>query len=348
MKYLVSLFCVLLVICSAPIGSLAADKVVVIPIMSHQSKPLKNVVTVAKKNGDFTDPVAAMNSITDAAADNPYLIVIAPGVYTLTETLVMKRYVSITGSGEDVTILTGAISHDNSYSLGALVSVTMASRLAKLAVDNKGGGDYSAAITVHRGHVDRIVAKVSGSTHNLGIYTADGITEKVRASAYGGTEAYGIIITGRYGKTTDIDVYVSGATNLNCGIYLPSAYRKEKIANAHVWINSKNTCFGIWVDNIQDDTIFENMDISVSSTTSTAYGIERSSFSNPPVLTLRRSTVSGTTKALYVNNHTSFPGYLVRANQSTVIGGMSIQGHGIMQCVACDDGNGGELGSDCQ
>ena len=68
-------------------------------VISVPANSLKNVVTVAKGKGQFTDPVAAVNSISDASVDNPYLVVIGPGVYTLTQTLVMKEYVDIEGSG---------------------------------------------------------------------------------------------------------------------------------------------------------------------------------------------------------------------------------------------------------
>ena len=59
------------------------------PYVIPVGRKLKNVDTVAKANGDFTDPVAAVNSITDASATNPYLVVICPGVYTITQTLMM-------------------------------------------------------------------------------------------------------------------------------------------------------------------------------------------------------------------------------------------------------------------
>ncbi|HHD63479.1 MAG TPA: hypothetical protein ENK96_03735, partial [Desulfobulbaceae bacterium] len=122
----------------------AADKVVVIPLFGH-GKPLKNIVTVAKADGKFTDPVAAVNSITDASENNPYLIVIGPGVYTLNQTLVMKPWVDICGSGENVTKLTGAIS-SGTVENSAVVRGWSDATLSDLTVINSGGGHHSIAI----------------------------------------------------------------------------------------------------------------------------------------------------------------------------------------------------------
>ena len=103
------LFSVVMLFLLAPLTVFPQDGFYVSPWLMN--KPLKNVITVAKANGKFTDPVAAVNSITDASATNPYLVVIGPGVYTVTSPVVMKPYVDIAGSGENVTKITGAISY---------------------------------------------------------------------------------------------------------------------------------------------------------------------------------------------------------------------------------------------
>ncbi|HWR97480.1 MAG TPA: hypothetical protein VN317_03590 [Candidatus Methanoperedens sp.] len=68
-----------------------------------------NVVVVAKSGGDFMDPIAAINALTDASATNPYLIKIMPGIYDLgSNTLQMKEYIDIEGAGTNVTVITGS------------------------------------------------------------------------------------------------------------------------------------------------------------------------------------------------------------------------------------------------
>jgi len=89
--------------------------------------------------------VAAVNSITDASASNPYLVVIGPGVYTMGAALEMKEHVDIAGSGENVTKLKGAISTDQ-FSSSAIVHGANNAALTSIALENTGGGEWSLAL----------------------------------------------------------------------------------------------------------------------------------------------------------------------------------------------------------
>ncbi|WP_306534289.1 hypothetical protein [Geobacter sp.] len=78
---------------------------------THDFLPKKpaNLMVVAPSGGDFTNPIDALNAITDASADKPYLVKIMPGTYDLgISTLVMKPHVDIEGSGELTTRLRGS------------------------------------------------------------------------------------------------------------------------------------------------------------------------------------------------------------------------------------------------
>jgi hypothetical protein len=65
--------------------------------------PYAGVVVVAKSGGDFTSVQAAIDSITTASAETPFLVWIAPGVYE--EAVTMVPYVHLQGAGQEATIL---------------------------------------------------------------------------------------------------------------------------------------------------------------------------------------------------------------------------------------------------
>ena len=116
MKSIFGIFGMLLLL--APLTVLAHTKVVVIPLFGDDVKRVNNIIIVAKANGHFTDPVAAVNSIKDASASNPYLVVIDRGDYTISQTLFMKEYVDIVGSGENVTKANHVPAEAGSFGIG--------------------------------------------------------------------------------------------------------------------------------------------------------------------------------------------------------------------------------------
>ncbi len=104
MRYLhiltLTLFCLLII---AGGTAAAQNTVVVVPL--GMAKQLGNIVTVAKQGGDYTDPVQALAGITDSGQDNPYVMIIGPGVYSLSRSLALKPYVSLIGFGPETTVL---------------------------------------------------------------------------------------------------------------------------------------------------------------------------------------------------------------------------------------------------
>lgn len=61
---------------------------------------LSNNIILVKENQTIQQ---VLDSITDASADNPYTIIIPPGIYE--EQIVMKDYVNLQGSGRNATII---------------------------------------------------------------------------------------------------------------------------------------------------------------------------------------------------------------------------------------------------
>lgn len=81
-------------------------------------KRYANVVVVAKNGGDFNTINAALASITNASADNQYLVNIMPGTYY--EQISTKDYVMLKGAGREVT----KISYNSDNNGNATVNVT--------------------------------------------------------------------------------------------------------------------------------------------------------------------------------------------------------------------------------
>jgi hypothetical protein len=187
------------------------------------SRPLKNVITVAKANGKFTDPVAAGNSISSASATNPYLVLIGPGVYTISQTLVMKPYVHVAGSGEDVTKITGAISTGYVNASSAVISGANNSALSSPTVENK-GGDYNSIALYNDNaspRVTNVTAKASGGTVNFAFLnkTSSPTMTNVTATASGGVSNLGVSNSSSSSPTmTNVKAMASGGTTDNKGV----------------------------------------------------------------------------------------------------------------------------------
>ena len=109
--------------------------------LAAPGSPYRNVVIVAKSGGDTTSIQAALDSIQDASPSNPYLVWIAPGIYT--ETVTMKAYVDIEGAGQQATKIT--FSGSGANTTGTVVTASNAG-LRSLTVENTGGAAYAIAI----------------------------------------------------------------------------------------------------------------------------------------------------------------------------------------------------------
>ena len=126
---------------------------------------LKNEITVSAAGGDFTSPVDAMNSITDAAADNPYVVRIGAGVYILGSTrLNMKPFVRIIGAGQSFTIITGTGTVSDNSIEGVIQGANNAA-LRDLTVQSTGGVIATAIYNNSASPlIERVTAKASGAT----------------------------------------------------------------------------------------------------------------------------------------------------------------------------------------
>ena len=334
-------FLLCLVLSCLPLSAQAADKVVVIPLFGHD-KPLKNIITVAKANSMFTDPVAAVNSITDASENNPYLVVIGPGVYTLTHTLVMKPWVDITGSGENVTRLVGAISGDNEDESSSIVQGASKVVISDLTINNTGGGMFSLGIYnehISKMKISRIIAQTSGGLNNCSIdnHYSGIIIDDVTALASGGQQNTAIINDRSSINLKHVTASARGdSSSYNNGILNSHCNPDMTDITSTAWDGLGNC-------GVRNDTASPVMVQVYAKGYGGAnnYGVFNQSSNCFPHI--RRSTIFGTTYAVMSLDG---PGVTI-LTQSTLLGGSYVYGNAIVKCIASDD-NDKELGKDCK
>ena len=235
-----------------PLAAFAANNVVVIPLFG--SEQLKNVIIVAPANANFTDPVAAVESVgSSASASNPYMVVIRPGVYTITRTLVMKPYVDIVGSGESVTKITGAISGADWYT--ALIKGANNAVLSSLTIENTGGGGaYSIALSNDNTspRVFNVTAKASGGNNGRAIENDSGaapVLTNVTAEGSGYHTSYGVFNWGANGVVMEnVTARVAGGSSWSCGVYNSGsiAVINNVTAIARGWAKNYGVRISVW------------------------------------------------------------------------------------------------------
>jgi len=138
----------------------------------------KKTVLVSPKGTETasgTALLAALAKITDASASNPYLILIEPGVYDIQGlTLVMKSYVDIQGSGENVTKITG---YEGDPESGVLEGADNA-ELRFLTVENT-GEEGTSANAIYNDYTSPCISNVttlsSGADFCRGVLNKGGI-----------------------------------------------------------------------------------------------------------------------------------------------------------------------------
>lgn len=287
----------------------AADRVVVVPL--GVGKPLQNVVTVAKAGGKFTNPATAMSSITDASAANPYLIFIGPGQYTLTSALIMKEYVDVSGSGENVTLLTGAISSSTLDEASAIVKGSNHATLSNLGVTNTGG--LQRSIGIYNSSLD-----MSAKLHQVTV-TVTG-TASFNYGVVNNSTASSVMLA--------VNTIVKDATLFNYGVLNNSSSPIMTEVNALVSGGASNR--GVY--NFSSTPVMTDVTLYAWGGSDTNYGVRNDSSDN---VKIRRSTLSGDTDGL-VNSDSS--GTVI--SQSTIINGVSGGGY---SCPGSDDNLGNLL-----
>ena len=274
----------------------------------------QNLVIVAKSGGNFTTITDALNSITEAAADNHYLIYVAPGTYI--EQVTMKQYVDIEGAGELATKIT-SLSRD-SENTGTLVGANDA-ELRFLTVENTGGKAYAVAIFIPAAslRLTKVSASASGGVnYNYGVYSRSSLPTmtNVSASASGGMNSYGVYNWVSSSTMTNVTATASGGTE-NRGVY---NYQSSPMMT-HVTASASGGTYNYGVYNLLSSLMMTNATITASGGTFTFnFGVNNNQSSS----TINNSVISASDGSpnYGIYNLASTGSYTVQVNNSQVSG----------------------------
>jgi hypothetical protein len=181
------------------------------------------VIWVAKSGGQFTSVKAALASITDNGPAHPYVIMVGPGTFVETSTIVLKTFVDIEGSGRNRTTLF-CDCHGSGFSGHATVSETTAidAEVRDLTITNitNANGTYAIAMYVGAPYPAFSLVHVTLTALDSG-YLGHAIGLKVDSGAVGP-------------HLDDLNVYVVDSPDINEGIVLsaPTIVRNSWIVVA--------------------------------------------------------------------------------------------------------------------
>lgn len=184
---------------------LSALAIVAVPCFASSEGYAQQVV-VAKSGGNYADPVAAVNSITDASPSKMYLVKVMPGIYDLgTNPLQMKQYVDIEGSGGDNTVITSKVPNTLAPCIAATVQMISDSKISKIQVKNT----YGTSAAPHYDAIGIVFAGTGGY--------AEGVKVRVGTDGNVNVSNSGICTNGSAIATLqNVDVFtVNGGTTMN-------------------------------------------------------------------------------------------------------------------------------------
>jgi len=167
---------------------------------------LKNVITVSAENGDFESVPEALASITDAAADNRYLVQVGPGEFFSTELVAVPSFVELAGSGVNATVIRSSRTGNAQNDTIATVSMADKSTVRDMTVVNDGASALSSG--------------VFGAGHSR-----DTLLLNVRliVDGSGGVGHIGLMLDNVDTVVDSCEFKISGATVLNTGISVTDA-----------------------------------------------------------------------------------------------------------------------------
>lgn len=272
---------------------------------------------------------AIIDGISDASATKPYLIKLGPGVYDLGfNNIVMKAWVSIHGSGQESTTITGTMSSGLIDATSATVAGVNNASLMDLTIINTGIGTVSMAIFNNAAspRIERVTATASGGIQNYGIRndSSSPIMTDVTASASGGAENYGVYNTSS--SPTMANITATASAGNSTGVF-------NTTSSSPIMINVTATASGdnnVGVSNLVFSSPFMTKVIARASSGSSSIAVVNDQ-SSPHI---QDSILEGAIRSLSINSSSTG----TRVVNSKLVGSVLDSAAGT-QCRGNYDGN---------
>jgi hypothetical protein len=291
------------------------------------------------------DPVQAgrvlrevVSGITDPSASNSYLVKIEPGIYDLeTDSLVMRSYVDIEGSGEGVTTITSAISTGSGTVVGANNS-----ELRFLTVKNSGEAGQQVTALFSESTSPRythVTAVASGGNDNDAIHISNGtpVLSYVTATALGGSRSTGVANFGGFLIASNSTFSAVNAANTNLGV-LSTFGGTVQATSSTITASGGVIAVGLRTNN--GTHTLANMTFSASGATE-SYGIYNGWRVATPVVNAHQSRISGGTYSIYSIGGT------IQVGASQLTGPAGTLNIGFVRCAASYDATFNPLSQNC-
>jgi len=189
--------------------------------LSQHGHSFQNVVTVGNGDENYPTIQAALDSISDAADGNPYLMALSAGTHSIgSSDLAMKPWVSLAGQGRGVTVISGTS--------GAGVIAANNTTIRDLTIESSDGTatialeNTSTGVVVH----DAVLIGSNGSGMNRGLYnhTSGEITLiDVDVEATGGTNTRAVDNNAATATVQGGRITAGNASSINVGVFQQSS-----------------------------------------------------------------------------------------------------------------------------
>jgi hypothetical protein len=289
---------------------------------------------------------ALLNALARITANNEnrYLLKIEPGIYDIgTNSLQMKEFVDVEGSGEKTTKITAAINNSDWTPTAATVIGANNAELRFLTVENTSvGPNYTIGLlnSSVSPSLIHVTATALGNANNMGIYNFSGASPSlthVIAAASGGTGNYGVYNDSWSSPTmTHLAATASGG-----GYNVAILNHNSSYTITHVTATASEGGYNVGVKNECSPSIsYAVTMMNVTATASggtTNYGVYND---NSGTVKINHSVINGTTNTVYNGS-----------GVTTYVGNTQLDGgavSGTLTCIGAYDANYVALNTSCQ